>query len=43
MLHLCIYGYVFILLCSCINLDQWYQSGLLFLDPSLHVPNEVGV
>ena len=42
-LHLCIYGYMFILLRSCINLDQWYQRGLLFLDPYLHVPNEVGV
>jgi hypothetical protein len=30
-------------LCSYINSDQWYQSGLLILDPSLHVPNEIRV
>ena len=34
---------MFILLHSCINLDQSYQSSLIFLDPSLHVPNEVRV
>ena len=32
-MHICFYGYVCILLRSCINLDQWYQSNLLFLDP----------
>ena len=42
-LHLCIYGYIFILWYSYINPDQWYQISLLFLDPSWHVPNEFEV
>ena len=42
-LHLCFYGYLCILLRSCVDLDQWYQSNLLFLDPSLHVPNKLGL
>ena len=41
-MHICFYGYLGILLRSYINLDQWYQSNLLFLNPSLHVPNEGG-
>jgi len=43
MLHLYMYGYICNLLHSYLNLDQWYQSGLLFLYLSLHVPNEVGI
>ena len=43
MLHLCIYGYICNFLCSCLNLDQWYKSSMLFLYFSLHVPNEVGI
>ena len=39
-MHICFYGYLCIIFC--INTDQWYQSNLLFLDPSLHVPNEGG-
>ena len=43
LLHLCIYGYICIMLCSCLSLNQWYQSSFFFLCFSLHVPNEVTV
>ena len=42
LLHHSSYVYFYILLHSCISLDQGFQSGLLFLDPSLHVPNGSG-
>ena len=38
MLHPYVYGYICILLCSYLSSVQWYQSGLLFLCFSLHVP-----
>jgi hypothetical protein len=34
--------YFCISLCSYINLDQWYQSGLLILDPSFMSPTRSG-
>ena len=43
MLYLCIYGYLYNFLHSCLNPDQWYQIGVLFLYFSLHIPNEVGI
>jgi len=43
LLHLCIYDYIYNLLHSYLSSYQWYQSNLLFLCFSLHVPNEVMV
>jgi len=28
--HICVYGYLYKFFHSCLNSDQWYESGLLF-------------